>query len=394
MSVPPNLSRLKTEENDDRLDPIGTSTRISASQIIPQNVLLLIPVGSSSLPAVKSIEITPIDACNHDCGWCFTRDARSSRKISTTALKAYLDEFIVGGGRSVTFSGGGEPLLFKPLLDEVAVFDDRSLLEYCLDRRLAVGLITNGRGLRQMCLKLGQRITELAFVRISLDATNQVDHSKLHKTNVGDFKHILCGIEELAAIRGSHSTTPAIGISFVVDSIARINFEACSITEIARLASRLGVDFAQLKHVHLNRAETAHAAMQIAHLRCQEASAWGKSEYWVHHYLQPRPTIVCLVPTVGQLIDAGGQRFPCCHLQSDDSFFEKENIAPIGTVVRGCKSSVCRYVSVNEVLTAVAKGIHAEASHRHILRESILRDGYHPYRLFPSAPDLFSPWSG
>ena len=86
-------------------------SKISANQLIPENIFL----HNLSLNNLKQVEIDPIDFCNHNCSWCFTKDFREDKRIDLKSLKNYIDEFILNKGKSIVFSGGGEPLLYKEL---------------------------------------------------------------------------------------------------------------------------------------------------------------------------------------------------------------------------------------------------------------------------------------
>ena len=93
------------------------------------------------------IRIKPMNHCNHDCWYCAYRvsnlelgeDIDYRDKIPEGKMFEIVDDVIAMGVKAVTFSGGGEPLLYKPLPEVV--------------RRLAVGgvriaTLTNGSNLK------------------------------------------------------------------------------------------------------------------------------------------------------------------------------------------------------------------------------------------------------
>ncbi|MFQ5811308.1 MAG: hypothetical protein ACE5JM_16950, partial [Armatimonadota bacterium] len=59
-----------------------------------------------------TVEIDPTNACNHDCIWCITSGlrARSTATLSRDLLLRLPGELAQYGVRSITFTGGGEPL--------------------------------------------------------------------------------------------------------------------------------------------------------------------------------------------------------------------------------------------------------------------------------------------
>lgn len=372
--------------------------RISAAQITPANVALLwdagafvMPHSSASSQSVRSVEINPIDACNHACDWCFTREHRSTHVLPTALLRRYLDSFISGGGRSIHLSGGGEPLLYWPLFEPQAAFDGKSVLEFCLDRQLVLGLITNGLLLGKVHGHLQSRIRHLGFVRVSLDATTPDLYRHAHKTKSSDFHRVISALQDLLEMRGT-SPTPAIGISFIVDPVRQINASPGAIEDIARLSATLGVDFAQIKHVHTSDAVSAENFMKKVHLWCLASSAWGQTEFWIHHYDISMPNLACHVPRLSQVLGASGDRYPCCHRFGDKSFYDDTPFDSLGKSAVECLAPICRHKSVND---AVIQSMGNHADRRALLEElqaSIKRDGFHPYRLFPSAPNLFAPF--
>jgi len=265
-----------------------------------------------------------------------------------------------------------------------------SLLEYCIHQRLAVGLITNGSSLDKLTQLLGEKIKLIAFIRVSLDTTSAIQHSLLHRAGKLEFERILGNICKVKELRGV-STTPALGLSFIVDPESKLNFSKAAITDIAAICSRVGADFAQLKHLHTANQIEAEQSMQTIHGWCLESREWGSCEYWVHHYTQPTPDQVCYVPLIEQVVSTGPARYPCCHLYGKPPATFPTEFAPKGAIVENCPSTVCRYVSVNRILQELASRTPSLVTGVRILEESLSIFGYHPYRLFPSAPDLFFP---
>ena len=126
----------------------------------------------------------------------------------------------------------------------------------------------------------------------------------------------------------------------------------------------------------------------------QSMSQWSeilpqyRVELWIHRYLSSSAESECVVPMVAQVLNSDASRSPCCHLQgvSMPSLELAEGFAPF--TVKGCKSSVCRYVSMNRMLREAARTRSAHIAALERLKQSLKQCGFHPYRLFPSAPDL------
>lgn len=366
---------------------------VSAHQIIPENILL--PLCISNGPSGPSfLEVLPIDICNHSCSWCFTSDSRSTRVLQVGRFRERIDQFIARGGKAILLSGGGEPLLYKPLIEATPEFDGLMVVEWLAKRHLVVGLITNGVYLDRFIRANSKYLSAVAFIRVSLDACLPEQYRLLHRAREGDFDRVVLGIKTAIERRGAHPA-PAIGMSFVVDGNAGMNSTIDDMSAIHRLGVALGVDYVQLKHAHTSSERTADALM-LRLCEWSEAFAWDRPQCWIHRYLSSRAESECNIPLVEQLLGADGSRSPCCHLQSV-AVPELDLAAGFSPFkVFGCQSVVCRYVSVNRLLKELEGDDTAHIQALQRLKRSLEEHGFHPYRLFPSAPNLaaFSDVSG
>lgn len=351
--------------------------KLSANQIIPENIFL----HDIEEISIKSLEVDPIDFCNHACYWCFTAKSRSKNVISTKNLKDYLTRFVESGGKSVHFSGGGEPLLFKPLYEPTQHFPN-NILNYCFENDLATGIITNGVLLDRILNKT--EITKLSFLRISLDAYNSENYSFYHKCKESDFKAVLNNISMIRAKTNSCNTS--IGISFIVDYKTEINNSLKDIEEISKIAKSLNVDFVQFKHLHTTKNVLADGQMKKIHKYCME-NDWGNIEYWVHRYNVPNPKGVCKITNYIQAIGAKGEKYPCCHLFGNNTFINQEKFIPTPITVHNCPSKVCRYRSINDLLTD-----NGYDSSKNTLKTSIEKNGHNSFRFFPTSPNIYRPF--
>jgi len=360
---------------------------ISKAQLIPENVLLAECVAKSE-NRLSFLEILPTDLCNHTCTWCFTASSRSTNIIHGGALRDRLEKFLDGGGKSILISGGGEPLLFKPLSEPSPMFGESTVVQWITKRDAAAALITNGVFLDKFLSANEDCFQKLAFLRISLDAYSASRYESLHAARPGDFERVLCALRRAVQLRSS-SLRPAIGVSFVVDSFDGLNCSPKDFEAIDCLAAAAGIDFVQVKHVHTIEQVAADSAM----LRIGELLAKlprQQHEWWVHRYLSSPADTECAVPLVAQVLRSDGKRSPCCHLQHFDvqEPAGSRGLSPFR--VAGCHSAVCRYVSMNGLLKVLEEGGTAYLDALRRLKVSLEQDGFHPYRLFPSSPDLIS----
>lgn len=169
-----------------------------------------------------TVELDPVDYCNHRCGWCV--DPQHGR----TALPAgvayrLLDELRALGVQGIVYKGGGEPTLHP---------DFPAFLEHARKRAFEVGVVTNGSRLGELDEVLA---AHASYVRISVDGPNAASHAAVH--GVRDFDQVVAGVENLVRCRGSQRH-PVIGVSFAMD-YAVIG----QIDSAVELGDRLGVDY-------------------------------------------------------------------------------------------------------------------------------------------------------
>lgn len=155
------------------------------------------------------VRIKPINRCNHRCWYCAYRsdtltlgeDMDLDDRIPPDKMFEIVDDLIAMNVKAVTFSGGGEPLLYKPLPEVV--------------RRLTAGgvrvaTLTNGSNLRgAMADAFAEHGT---WVRISLDAWNDESYASARGVAIGAFSALLDTIRAFTARR----SRCVLGVSFIV----------------------------------------------------------------------------------------------------------------------------------------------------------------------------------
>lgn len=130
------------------------------------------------------------DLCNAKCAFCSVGE-RVGDVLPFQAIKGFIDQLAALGLRAVTFSGGGNFLLYK--CPETKI-DCNGVIEYCHKLGLQVALITNGMPLieypdgRKSWKKMSPKTLDmLTWVRISLAGLDHpekevyipdIDHSK------------------------------------------------------------------------------------------------------------------------------------------------------------------------------------------------------------------------
>jgi radical SAM protein with 4Fe4S-binding SPASM domain len=138
--------------------------------------------GNTSSPIFMEVNLT--DKCNLHCDWCISdnRD-KSGNSIDIGSFEAFVEDYSTMGGKALTFSGGGEPTLYKQF---------RMAVGLSVSNNIELGLMTNGF----FNCSLIKTISEnFKWVRVSLDT---VDRNVYIKTKgVDALENVLENIHSL-----------------------------------------------------------------------------------------------------------------------------------------------------------------------------------------------------
>jgi len=82
----------------------------------------------------------PTDVCNHRCAFCSVGE-RVGDVLRFEQIKSFIDQLVPRGLKSITFSGGGNPLIYKCKQSGAGIAD---VIDYAHAQGLEVAMITNG----------------------------------------------------------------------------------------------------------------------------------------------------------------------------------------------------------------------------------------------------------
>ncbi len=355
----------------------------------------LASAGEIAPPAPITVEINPMDACNHSCTWCFTASNRHTDTLNQVILRDLIDQLAQIGTASIHFAGGGEPTMYPNLValrnpahgDRMERHDvDRSVLSAAVAGGLTVGLITNGSRLR--LLNQEELIESLSWIRLSVDAATEDRYHAIHAPRGHNLADVHESLERLVKLRGLR-TEPSIGASFIVDRNSdEVRGE---VIEFCRQMRDLGVDYVQLKPEMNNRGAEADAFMaglmgDVSEVFADSASfamlnatydASINSEYCWYSYLGP-------------VVGADGSAYVCCYTYGIDDFrygkistertfvdiWSSPERASLASAIRPKECHSCRHSSANllmerlhgsgpdawEAISAALEQIHSGAS--------------------------------
>lgn len=182
-----------------------------------------------------SVEFDLSLTCNHGCAWCSFNGFRQENWVHFPGPRALLllEELAAVGVKSITFTGGGEPLVHKSAT-ELFVKAHSLGLQY--------GVVTNGRLLQGAVRDEVARTA--TFLRVSLDAGTTQTHQLLHATAKPEFETILTNLATTRALATSRASGPTLGASFCVFDVNVDEIEVA-----AKQVKRCGANYLEVRPV-------------------------------------------------------------------------------------------------------------------------------------------------
>ena len=175
------------------------------------------------------VRIKPINKCQHKCFFCIYNGEYSgmhenmSKKdmLSKDKMFEILDNFKEIGVKALTYTGGGEPLLYPYIIDT---------LKKTKDNGIDLSIITNGQLLKDDKLK---EIIDAKWIRISMDYHNEKEFSKSRLVSEKMFFEIIDNIKNFSSQKNNCELT----VNYI---ITKLNCE--TILQAIEFIKNLGVD--------------------------------------------------------------------------------------------------------------------------------------------------------
>lgn len=168
------------------------------------------------------VRIKPTNHCNHDCWYCAYKvsnlqlgeDMVEADAISVEKMAAIADDLIAMQVKAVTFSGGGEPLMYKPIPEVV---------EQLAKGGVRVATLTNGANLKGRVAEAFARYG--TWIRISIDGWDDASYREARGLKGDAFSQVVGNMREFSA----RDTRCVLGISFIItETNHRHIAEACA----------------------------------------------------------------------------------------------------------------------------------------------------------------------
>lgn len=231
-----------------------------------------------------SCEIDLSNKCMLDCSFCMYKNYRkkNNANLGKSLYEELLYELKEIGVKSITFTGGGEPLMNPNFND---MFLSAKLLGF------EIGLITNGVKLDEI-----NNPAMFKFIRVSLDAPDGIIYYEIKRAL--KFDDVISNIKK-AIEKGA-----AIGLSYVV---CEANKKGIGMAEY--LAEKLKVCYIQFKPAWINGKSFSFDALN---------NLSGKTI--VTNRYKPTDNLPCQIAGLIGIIGADANVYFCCQHRGNEKF--------------------------------------------------------------------------
>jgi len=222
------------------------------------------------------IQLNPTNKCNLSCSFCSCSERDRSLQLSKERLNKIFTSFSILGCRSVTITGGGEPLMLKDL---------PWLVNESIKLGIAVGLVTNGYLLKK---EHNKTLESTTWVRISV--SDESDWDKL-----------------------SHSIKPLIGVStdWSFSYVVSENPNMRTLSDAIKFANEH--NFTHVRVVNdILKPVTNLTGLRMAIV---ESGVNDKLVVWQDRQSYTTGAKRCLISLMKPVVGADGFIYPCCGTQ-------------------------------------------------------------------------------
>lgn len=264
------------------------------------------------------LEISPSGVCNHRCAFCaYDYVGYHAGYMDADMLIDRLHEMGRLGVRSVLYSGEGEPLLHKRIVEIVAATKASGI-----DAAMA------SNGVLLTAEKADGILPNLTWLKISIAAGTRDTYAKIHNTRVEDFDKVIENMRYAAESRraGDHRCTLGMQILLLPDNVEEV-------VTLAHIAKDIGMDYLVVKPYSQHKASitTEYADIKysdIADGLIERVAPLASDEFEVIVRLNTmrkwdearRPYDHCLALPFWAHISTGGDVWGCPAFLGDERF--------------------------------------------------------------------------
>lgn len=176
------------------------------------------------------VRLKPTNYCNHHCYYCSYADSELGLRdivnrqdqIPWEKMYEIINDFADMEVKAVTFSGGGEPLVYPYIIETIRGMKEAGV---------QTSIITNGQLLEG---ERAQALKDAKWVRISCDSADADTYAKVRNISKDAFDKVCNNIKEFAGIK---EKSCELGINFVIN-----HENADQVYDMAVLSKSLGAN--------------------------------------------------------------------------------------------------------------------------------------------------------
>jgi MoaA/NifB/PqqE/SkfB family radical SAM enzyme len=258
-------------------------------------------------PIRANLDLTNL--CSHSCPWCEPLQYREqtvrdkNHTLETDTAIHVIQDLAELDCKTLNLSGGGEPTIHP---------DFGLILRFAVRQGLRTWVVTHGglihKWLNDLCMA--------HHVRISLDASNAVEHKEMHGSKDGEFEKVCENIAALCKVRDANkSHRPEVGIAYIV---ADCNSAGASLQRAFEFASSFGLDFIHFRPLSEDKPERftgdwlkIAAEIEMMAPACPTVQCFPLGKRWKDVFHQ-REFKKCYSSLTNAVIGANGDVVACC----------------------------------------------------------------------------------
>lgn len=266
----------------------------------------LVGIANREIVSPVNFQIDLTNKCNNKCVWCFYDIhplPEFSRKdsLDLSILKDTLVDFKAIGGRSVEWTGGGEPTIY-PHFCEIVDFTKRLGLRQAM--------VTNGKKLSG---EIAKKAKDFDWVRISLNSASDKTYKQQHGNN--SFGNVITNISNFAKLKSSNCV---LGVSMIVDGN---NYH--EISDMTALSKTLGANNSRISLPQTPEDDKMFEGiwdkvleeMKLAKCYEDESFAVFTNENRIETLARKTESNRCYYHHITPSLGANGAVYPCCHFK-------------------------------------------------------------------------------
>jgi len=261
---------------------IDKTSSYTAANTFPVKVLKHkdVPDRFGKIPPIH-IQLNPTNVCNLDCEPCSCAKRNKKLEVDFEKLKVLMYDFALMGCRSITITGGGEPLLYSKI---------NELIDCLFGLNIQIGLVTNGTQF--------EKLNYISLKKIKWIRISHMDYRPFNFKYRGYLTKYMFDTDMIDW-----------AFSYVISD--KPNFDnICQVVNYANTKSfthvRIVSDLLDLKHIP--DMDLIKESLNYAGIPDDLVIYQGRKEF-VHGREK------CLISLLKPVIGADGKLYPCCGSQ-------------------------------------------------------------------------------